>query len=301
MKVLVTGGAGFIGGHICEALLARGHTVLVIDDLSRGRRENMPEGVIFWCGSITDPRFIEYALRSFTPDVICHEAAQPSLLTSVERPELDAQINVIGTINVIQSARRVGARVIFASTSAVYDDAAPKPFSENSPLRPTRPYGISKQSAEMYLQESGLSYAILRYGNVYGPRQVPVGENQLVPHALDHILEGAPFVVNGSGEQSRDFIFVGDVARANVAAIESAASGTFNIATGKGTSVNSVLEELKSICKFKGEWEYGPAKEKEPLAVALDSGMAKEVLGWQAETSLAEGLKLTAEWRMRGA
>jgi UDP-glucose 4-epimerase len=228
MRVLVTGGAGFIGSHIVDALLLRGHEVWVLDNFSSGHYANFdPPGAHVLLKDI-----VEFGPDDLSPfDAICHQAAQPSLRRSIDDPAHDALVNIIGTINVIQAAKAYGAHVVFASTSAVYDPAGGA-FTEDSPIRPNLPYGIAKATAEQYLRHSGISHTILRYGNVYGPRQVQVGENQLIPHCLAHILDGKPFVINGDGEQTRDFVYVEDIARANVLATEGRVNGTFNCASG---------------------------------------------------------------------
>jgi UDP-glucose 4-epimerase len=287
MRVLVTGGAGFIGSHIVDLLIQRGHDVAVLDDLSSGRRENVNPRANLIRGDIAEAGRV---VRTFQPNAICHQAAQPSLLRSVQEPIFDATTNILGTLAVIDAARAVGAYVVMASTSAVYAEDAAQPYAEDAPKRPTRPYGIAKLAAEMYLRESWVMATILRYGNVYGPRQVPVGENQLVPHALNHILHGAPFLVNGDGEQTRDFVYVGDVAKANVSAIEKRFTGTYNIAQGVPHSVNEVLGHLAELTGWRGQWRHGPAKPREPWAVSLDIRRAQVRFGWFAETPLAVGL-----------
>jgi len=185
---------------------------------------------------------------------------------------------------------------VMASTSAVYDDTLLNSRHEGDLLHPTRPYGIAKMAAEQYLRHSGLRYTILRYGNVYGPRQVAVGENQLVPRALDHIYQGAPFVVNGDGDQTRDFVYVKDIAEANIKAIENGVVGIFNAGLGKMYSVNEVLLTLTRFSRFAGDFPFGPSKPNEPRRVALDSTAARFELGWRAGTSLFDGLKATVDW-----
>jgi len=293
MRVIVTGGAGFIGSHIVDLFIERGHSVHVLDDLSSGNRKNL----------LGSPSTFEHCditeiaeLYGQSADVFIHQAAQPSLLRSVNDPVFDAQVNIIGTINVIEAARRCNAHVIMASTSAVYDESIDLPYRETNRLRPTRPYGIAKCAAEMYLRESGLDYTILRYGNVYGPRQIPVGENQLVPHALDHIFKGAPFAVNGDGDQRRDFVYVGDIAEANYLAAVKRISGTFNVAHGVSHSVNEVLSLIKNLTEYPGEWAHGAAKAKEPRDVRLDTSSAYVNLDFKASIPLLEGLSKTVRW-----
>lgn len=299
MKVLVTGGAGFIGSHIVDALIARGHEVAVLDDFSSGRRENLSSVVHSLDGDVAERE--ESDVRNlaswFRPDAICHQAAQPSLRKSIDDPAHDATVNIIGTINVIRAAKECGAHIVFASTSAVYADGMDCPLKETGPFQPTTPYGLAKYAAEHYIELLAPSYTILRYGNVYGPRQVQAGENQLIPHCLAYILDGKPFVINGDGEQTRDFVYVGDIARANVQAIEGKVQGVFNCGTGEGVSVNTVCWAIGEII---GEPLYflphGPAKEREARHVALDSAHARTVLRWGAETTLEDGLRRTIAW-----
>lgn len=302
MKVLVTGGAGFIGSHIVDALVERGHEVTVLDSMSSGHMLNLNDtrlgmGMNVWQRNVRDASDVMEIVDRFHPDTICHQAAQPSLRRSIDDPAHDALTNIIGTINVIQAARSCNAHVVFASTSAVYDPAGGV-FNEGSPIMPNLPYGIAKATAESYLRSSGVSHTILRYGNVYGPRQVPVGENQLIPHVLGHLRGGAPFAINGDGRQTRDFIYVGDIAAANVRALETRANGTFNAGTGLGTPVLDVCEQLAWLCDWRGMWRHGETKPGEARHVTLDSAKAARELGWKAETPLVEGLRLTVEaWR----
>jgi UDP-glucose 4-epimerase len=292
MRVLVTGGAGFIGSHIVDALLLRGHEVWVLDNFSSGHYANFdPPGAHVLLKDI-----VEFGPDDLSPfDAICHQAAQPSLRHSIDDSAHDALVNIVGTINVIQAAKAYGAHVVFASTSAVYDPVGGA-FTEDSLIRPNLPYGIAKATAEQYLRHSGVSHTILRYGNVYGPRQVQVGENQLIPHCLAHILDGKPFVINGDGEQARDFVYVEDIARANVLALESRVNGTFNCGAGLGRDVNTVCQLLARIAGRDVVFEYGPAKSGEAQRVILDSERAAEGLGWRAETTLVDGLRRTIAW-----
>lgn len=294
MRVLVTGGAGFIGSHIVDLLIERGHSVAIVDNFSTGREDNVNPDADLWTMNIQDDD-LGLAFHDFKPTHVCHQAAQASLLRSEQTPNLDAKINILGTLNIISLVRLFNARMVMASTSAVYMDA-PSMFLEQSPCLPNRPYGISKYAAERYLEWSGLSYAILRYGNVYGPRQVPVGENQIVPRALDGLIGGKPFSVYGDGTHSRDYVFVEDVARANVAALESTATGIFNISTGVTTSVNTVLATLEELTGVHKDFEHTEAKRGEPASVCLYPKKAADILGWKAQVSLAEGLAKTLAW-----
>ena len=316
MKIIVDGGCGFVGKHVCKTLIDHGHEVLAVDNFSSSQRWDYPtidsatglpprrtDVAMVLEQDIRSPEFVE-TVKKFQPDAICHLAAQASLLRSVNEPIYDAEVNILGTLRVIEAARAVGARVVMATTSAVYDSDNHPPYREDSPLRPDRPYGISKASAEMYLRESGLSYALLRYGNVFGPGQIPVGENQVVPRALRHIYFGEEFVLNGSGEQTRDFIFVKDVAEANVIALtqpdaarksKNNYTGTFNIATGVPTSVTTILNLLCDITGIPVEWQHGPAKPHEPFHVWLSPEKANYQMGWRAWTRIEAGLQATVE------
>lgn len=303
MKIIVTGGAGFIGSHITDLLVERGHTVVVFDNLSSGRRENINHRAMTVLRDITEGDVFAEFVRQFKPDAVCHQAAQPSLRRSLEDPCADADINIIGTLKVIQAAKAAGAYMVMASTSAVYDPDGKLPYLESDPVRPNLPYGIAKAAGEMYLTNSGLQAAVLRYGNVYGPRQIKVGENQLVPHCLGFLLRGEPFVINGDGFQTRDFVYVGDIARANVDAIEHGVTGTFNIATGQPCSVGLVCLELAVQCgtEYKNElFEHGPAKPGEPKHVRLDNH--KAAYWWRPRVDLQEGLSLTVKaWQREQA
>jgi UDP-glucose 4-epimerase len=292
MRVLVTGGAGFIGSHIVDALLLRGHEVHILDDLSSGRSDNAPMGAYWYAADVSKWDDLR-ATRSF--DAICHQAAQPSLRRSLDDPAHDALINIVGTLNVIRAARTCGAHVVFASTSAVYADS-PHAINEHSLKGPQTPYGLAKLTAERYLELSGIPYTVLRYGNVYGPRQVQVGENQLVPHCLAHLLDGTPFTIHGDGQQTRDFVYVGDIARANVLAIEGRVQGTFNCGTGHGTSVSEVCAILANLTDKPRAFRLGAAKAGEARHVALDSSRARDGLNWTAQTPLTAGLRETVAW-----
>lgn len=297
MNLLITGGAGFIGSHITEQAIAKGWTVSVLDNFSTGKQENLPNGITVFRASVTDYASLLTLVKTVQPNVISHQAAQPSLRTSLEKPEFDALTNIIGTINVIKAAREVKAHVILASTSAVYDADGNLPYLEDDDVSPTLPYGISKCAAELYLIHSGLSYTVFRYGNVYGERQVEVGENQLVPHCLNHLLHGKPFAINGDGTRSRDFVYVGDVARANLMAAEAKPQGIYNIATGTGVSVQRVCNTLASLCGKKDyAFEHGEPKAGEAVHTALDSTKAHLEFGWKAETFLEEGLRKVVKW-----
>jgi len=236
-------------------------------------------------------------MKGWKIDTVVHLAAQPSLQASLKNAPFDAQTNIIGTINLLGLCQRYKVKkFIFASTSAVYAPRADGWYSEDDLIGPQNPYGVSKVAAEYYIRISGIPYTILRLGNVYGPRQVPLGENQLIPRALAHIYQGEPFEVYGDGKQIRSFVYVEDVAKAFVKAVEGNARGTFNIAGGVGLAVNVVLKKLWRLIPYTMYWHHGPPKPGELHCVCLDVGKADySPLGWKAETSLRSGLAKTVE------
>lgn len=295
MRVLLTGGAGFIGSHVADHLLERGHEVAVVDDLSSGKRENVPEGARF-CE--TDIRTgCAAVFEEFGPDALCHQAAQMDVRRSVREPEFDAEVNVIGTVRLLESCVRHGVRkVVFASTGgAVYGEQETFPATEDHPQYPVSPYGVSKLAGERYLHyyrvQHGLPYVALRYANVYGPRQDPHGEAGVVAIFCGNLAEDRTSRINGTGEQTRDYVYVDDVARANVLALEDdPPSGAYNIGTGKEISVNQLYEMLAEISGKNLPPEHGPAKPGEQLRSCVDPSLARRALGWKPEVGLREGL-----------
>ena len=299
MKVLVTGGAGFIGSHVVEALLAGGHAVSVVDNLSSGRRANLPAAARLIELDIRDPRLAE-VFEQERPDWVAHHAAQVDVRRSVADPLLDADINVRGGLNVLESARRAGVRrFVYASTGgAVYGEPEYLPVDERHPINPLSPYGASKHALEHYLylyqQNFGLAYVVLRYPNVYGPRQDPHGEGGVIAIFTDRLLRGAPITIYGDGEQTRDFTFVEDCARANRLALENpAAGGIYNLGTGQATSINQVFATLKDVTRYPLAANYGPAKVGETRFIYSDASRARTELGWQPEVDLRAGLART--------
>ena len=301
-RILVTGGAGFIGSHVALELVKK-HNVFPIDDLSStGNWDNLKfysrlASVGANTTSILDVQHLSELMKSWKIDTVVHLAAQPSLQESLKNAPFDAQTNIIGTINLLGLCQRYKVKkFIFASTSAVYAPRADGWYSEDDLIGPQNPYGVSKAAAEYYIRISGIPYTILRLGNVYGPRQVPLGENQLIPRALAHIYQGEPFEVYGDGKQIRSFVYVEDVAKAFVKAVEGNARGTFNIAGGVGLAVNVVLKKLWRLIPYTMYWHHGPPKPGELHCVCLDVGKADySPLGWKAETSLRSGLAKTVE------
>jgi len=298
MRVLLTGGAGFIGSHVAEHLLARGHEVAVVDDLSSGKRENVPEGAIFYEQDIRSGCAEIFA--EFGPEALCHQAAQMDVRRSVREPNFDADVNVLGTVRLLQNCVRHDLRkVVFASTGgAIYGEQREFPATEDHPQYPVSPYGVSKLAGERYLYfyhvQYGLSYVSLRYANVYGPRQDPHGEAGVVAIFAGNLAADKVSTINGTGEQTRDYVYVGDVARANVLALEGeSTSGAYNIGTGVETSVNELYELLREVSGKNLPPVHGPAKPGEQLRSSADPAAATRVLGWRPETDLATGLKRT--------
>jgi UDP-glucose 4-epimerase len=298
MRVLLTGGAGFVGSHVADQLLARGHEVAIVDDLSSGKKENVPEGAVFYERDIRDG--CAEVFEEFEPDALCHQAAQMDVRRSVREPDFDADVNVLGTVRLLQHCveHEVG-RVVFASTGgAVYGDQREFPAPEDHPQYPISPYGVSKLAGERYLHfyqaQYGLRYAALRYANVYGPRQDPHGEAGVVAIFCGNLAAGRVSTINGTGEQTRDYVFVEDVARANVVALEGdAPPGAYNVGTGVETSVNELYEILRETSGRDLPPTHGTAKPGEQLRSSVDPTAAARVLGWRPETDLDTGLERT--------
>jgi UDP-glucose 4-epimerase len=306
-RVLVTGGAGFIGSHVTDRFLAEGCEVTVLDDLSTGRAERVPEGACLIEMGLDDSKLGEvFANRGF--DLVDHHAAQIDVRVSVEDPLADARSNVTGLLNLLEAARRHGvARFVFASSGGVvYGEPGEIPTPETHPMLPLSPYGVSKAAAEHYLHVyaalHGLEYAALRYGNVYGPRQDPHGEAGVVAIFGRKILAGEPITVFGDGTQERDYVFVGDVVEANWAAatrpLPPAAdlpARAWNIGTGRGTSVHRLADRLMAMAGREVERRAAPARPGELERNVLACGRAEADLGWRAATTLDDGLRRTLE------
>jgi len=301
MKVLVTGGAGFIGSHLVDAYLSAGHQVAVVDDLSSGRRENVDPRAAFHQVDIRDPRIAE-VFAAEKPDLVNHHAAQIDVRKAVDYPRLDVEVNVLGTIAVLEQCVKFGVgKVIFASTGgAIYGELETLPADEGHPVRPLSPYGIDKHMGEHYLrfyhETRGLQFAALRYANVYGPRQDPRGEAGVVAIFANAMLAGKTPTIYGDGEQVRDFVYVGDVVRANLLAGKREAPGPLNIGTGAAVSINEIYRTLAEIIGFGGPPAHAEGKAGDVRRSALEARLAAQVLGWQPETSLQEGLRRTVEW-----
>lgn len=301
LSVLVTGGAGFIGSHVGEALLAAGHRVHVLDNLSTGARENIPKGVQFTHGDLRD-HDLQSLIRTQHIDAISHHAAQIDVRQSVADPAFDAEVNVVGSLRLIDAAVKQGvSRIVFASSGgAIYGEPANGPQNEDQPVRPLSPYGCAKLSVEQYLHfftvVHGLSSVSLRYANVYGPRQSSAGEAGVVAIFIARLLKNEPLIINGSGKQTRDFVLVDDVVRANIAAIEESLTGSFNVGTGVETSINALADLLNVISGRHVAVKHHEAKKGEQMRSVLDGSRLRVAAGLTEPVALQEGLKRTFDW-----
>jgi len=297
VRAVVTGGAGFIGSHVAVALLARGDDVTVVDDLSNGKRKNVPDGARLVVADIRDGG-LGPVFDKARPEVVFHLAAQVDVRVSVERPAHDASVNVIGTVAVLEAARGVGAQVVFSSTGGAIYGECDGPAPESAERRPLAPYGVSKLAGEEYLAAYNRLYETsnvsLRYGNVYGPRQDPHGEAGVVAIFLGALAKGQAPRIFGDGLQTRDYTYAGDVARASLAAAGHA-GGVFNVGTGLETSVVELYELCRTVSGSSLEAVEAPARLGELQRSVLDVSLAERELGWRAEVPLEEGLRLTWE------
>jgi len=304
MRVLVTGGAGFIGSHIADAYLAAGHTVGVVDNLSTGSAENLDPRIRLWQTDIRDTA-IDSILAEFRPDIVSHHAAQISVSVSARDPRGDADINILGALNLLDAAvRHRVQRVLFASTGgAMYGEQEALPTGESVFPEPVSPYGVAKYSVERYLHAfrhmHGLRSVVLRYANVYGPRQNPHGEAGVVAIFCRGILDGKTLTVYGDGGQTRDYVYVGDVVRANLLATMAALEGKvpiMNVGTGVETSVNDLVRLLGEAAGSPLLVEHAPPRSGEQRRSALDAALAARVLGWRPMTDVRAGLQETLAW-----
>ena len=299
VRAIVTGGAGFIGSNLVDGLLADGHTVSVIDDLSHGKRENVSPSAALTVADIRNSDAVEAVFERDRPDVCFHFAAQADVRVSVERPDYDCEVNVLGTIRILEAARRHKTRVVFASTGGAIYGECEAPATEDHPERPLAPYGASKLASEGYLgtynRLYGSAHTALRLGNVYGPRQDPHGEAGVVAIFLGLLDAGGTPQIFGDGLQTRDYVFVGDVVRAGLAALERP-GGVFNVGTGSETSVIELLEVCGRVAGVETRPEFAPPRPGELQRSVLDPGRAERELGFRPEASLEAGLRATWNW-----
>jgi UDP-glucose 4-epimerase len=307
MNVLVTGGAGFIGSHVADELLAAGHRVVIVDNLHTGHRHNVPAAATFYEVDICDAAALARVFEQENIEAISHQGARANVRESMTHPIAYAKVNILGTLNLLELARKHNCRkIVFASTGgAVYGegyspDGSRLPFTEKSWPQPKDNYGANKLSMEyhmdLYHANYGLQYVTLRYPNVYGPRQDSKGEAGVVAIFAGAMLDGKPTKINGDGKQTRDFTYVGDIARANRLALESDVIGIFNVGTGVPTDVNTIHEILTELTAYPLKAEHGPASLGEVRATYLDSSKAKQMLGWEPTITLFDGLRNVVEW-----
>ena len=298
MKILVTGGAGFIGSHTTDGLVAAGHSVAVLDNLSSGKREQVNPAARLYQADLREAERVREIIAKERPEVIFHLAAQMDVRRSVADPVYDAQVNLVGMLNLMEAARVNGLRrVVFASTGgAIYGEQERYPCDEDHPTRPVSPYGVAKLATERYLffykVQYGIDYLALRYANVYGPRQDPHGEAGVVAIFCGRMLEGKPVTIFGTGEQTRDYVFVGDVVRANVAALKAGVTGAVNIGTGCETSVNQLFAELAGS-SYELKPVYAPGRPGEQQRSVISPARAAAELNWRPQVALADGLSRT--------
>ena len=301
MKVLVTGGAGFIGSHVVDMYVEHGHEVVVVDDLSTGKREHVNPKARLYPVDIRSAE-LEEVFAAEKPDVVNHHAARANVRESMVEPLLYADVNVLGSLRLLEQSRKYAvAKFIYISTGgAVYGEPEYLPADESHPIQPLDPYGVSKASFEHYLPlyraNYGMSFTVLRYANVYGPRQDPLGEAGVVAIFTGKMLLGERAVVNGSGEQERDFVYVGDAAQANLLALDQGDGRIYNIGTGVGTSINEIFSRLRAATGYEMHEVHGPPKAGEVFKIYLNVDKAARELGWQPAVGLDEGLRATVEY-----
>lgn len=304
MRILVTGGAGFIGSHIVDQCIAAGHEVAIVDNLweeGGGKKQNINPHARFYWADVTDDATLTSIFDEVQPEIVSHQAAQHSVAISTKHPQLDARVNVLGLLNVLTNCARVGTRkIIFASSGATYGTPASLPINEETPQRPEAPYGITKMVAEYYLrywQEAhGLNYTALRYGNVFGPRQDPSGEAGVIAIFAKRFLTHQSVRIDWDGEQKKDYVYVEDVAHANVLALDHADNEICCIATGKPTSVNEIYRDLAKITGYEPEITHAPKRAGDIYLAYFDCSKAERLLGWKPQVSFEEGVEKTVEF-----
>lgn len=305
MRILVTGGAGFIGSNVADRFVALGHEVAVFDNLSTGFREFVPPGARLFEGDLADPQAVARCVGEFRPEIVDHHAAQIDVRRSVSDPLHDARVNVLGSIGLLQACTAHGVRkLVYASTGgAIYGEGRELPATEDHPVNPEAPYGASKHAVEHYLYLwrllHGLDYTVLRYPNVYGPRQNPHGEAGVNAIFIGRMLAGERPRIFGDGQAVRDYLYVDDVVEANVRALTRGSGEIVNLGTGVATSVNDIVRELRAILDFRDEAIHDAPRAGEVQRIFLDASRAKRVLGWEPTVTFAEGLRRTVEWSRR--
>jgi UDP-glucose 4-epimerase len=301
MKILVSGGAGFIGSHVVDVYIEAGHEVVIVDDLSSGRLANINPKARFYKVDMRSPE-MRGIIASEKPEVINHHAAQIDVRLSMKDPQHDADLNILSPIKLAELAIEFGVRkfIHISSGGAVYGEPVYLPCDEKHPVKPVCFYGASKYTFELYLyifkESFGLDYSIIRYPNVYGPRQDPNGEAGVVAIFTGQMLRNQPVTINGTGEQVRDFVFVRDCARANLLVINSGSGKVYNLGCNHGTTINQVFSHLKNITNYSREAAYGPAKPGETFKIYLDASLAEKELGWCPTVDLEAGLTSTVKY-----
>ncbi|MFT9487188.1 MAG: NAD-dependent epimerase/dehydratase family protein [Tepidibacillus sp.] len=299
MKVLVTGGAGFVGSHIVDLLIEQQHEVSIVDNLTSGKKENLNPKARFYQVDIRSDE-IEQVFEQEKPEIVYHLAAQSVVPPSIKDPLYDESVNVAGTLHILDLMKKVGSKkIIYSSSAAIYGNPVSLPISEDHPIQPVSPYGLSKWIAEQYImlyhRMYGIDYTILRYANIYGPRQTPEGEGGVVSIFVDKLKKGETLTINGDGRHTRDYIYVGDVAKANLAAMTEGSQAIVNISMGKETSLLELIQQLEAAFEKQVEFVHGPEREGDIVYSCLNPTKAAKALHWQANTSLAEGLKRTIQ------
>jgi UDP-glucose 4-epimerase len=303
VRILVSGGAGFIGSHVVDAYIAAGHDVAVLDNFSTGRDGNVNPAAVVYRVDLRDQPEVNNVIAAFRPELVNHHAAQSEVPKSVADPADDAEINIVGGLNLLKACVDHGVRkVIFSSTGgALYGEPDVVPAGEDHPVRPLSPYGTSKFAFELYLgtfrRTFGLDYTVLRYANIYGARQdYAAEEGRVIAIFAGRMLAGRPLTIDGTGEQSRDMLHVGDVATANLAVLEKGSGGTFHISTGIAVTVNDLYRKLALLTDYRLKPNYGPSRKGDVYRIALDNERARRELGWEPRVNLEEGLSLTVDY-----
>jgi UDP-glucose 4-epimerase len=304
MRVLVTGGAGFIGSHIVDQCVAAGHEVAIVDNLweeGGGKTQNLNAQATFYRADVTDEAALARIFDEVRPEIVSHQAAQHSVAISTKNPQLDARVNILGLLNVLTNCTRTGTRkIVFASSGATYGTPAYLPINEETPQRPESPYGITKMVTEHYLrywqEANGLTYTALRYGNVFGPRQDPNGEAGVIAIFAKRFLHHESVRIDWDGEQQKDYVFVEDVARANLLALDHGDNEIFCIGTGRGASVNELYRALEKTTGYSPEIVRAPKRPGDIYLAYFDSSKAARVLGWKPQETLEEGIRKTVDF-----